>query len=83
MHSWYTADTGESWFDSQVGCFIDIWLPYRAEAMTTKEQEERRVAKMSETLTRLKREVEHSEVSCIYYCHSNIIPILCRLWQKI
>ena len=51
--------------------------------MTTKEQEERRVAKMSETLPRLKREVEQSEVSCIYYCHSNMIPILCRLWQKI
>ena len=51
--------------------------------MATKEQEEHRVAKMSETLTRLKREVEQSEVSCIYYCHSNMIPILCRLWQKI
>eukprot|EP00090_Calanus_glacialis_P002208 TRINITY_DN11658_c0_g1_i1.p1 TRINITY_DN11658_c0_g1~~TRINITY_DN11658_c0_g1_i1.p1 ORF type:complete len:297 (-),score=97.49 TRINITY_DN11658_c0_g1_i1:189-1079(-) len=34
---------------------------HRAEDMTTKEQEERRVAKMSETLTRLKREVEQSE----------------------
>jgi hypothetical protein len=39
--------------------------------MTTKEQEERRVAKMSETLTRLKREVKNSEVNCIYYYENN------------
>ena len=83
MDSWFTAGTGEALFDSQVGYFSDIWLPCRKEDMATKEQEERRVAKMSENLTRLKREVEQSEVSCIYYCHSNMIPILCRLWQKI
>ena len=81
MHSWYTVDTGEASFVSQAGCFSDIWLPCRAEDMATKEQEEHRVAKMSETLTRLKREARNSEVSCIHYCDSSIIPALCRLWQ--
>jgi hypothetical protein len=51
MHSWYTADTDEAWFDSQVGRFGDIWLPCRAEDMATKEQEERRVAKLTENMT--------------------------------
>ena len=81
MDSWFTAGTGEALFDSQVGYFSDICLPCRKEDMATKEQEERRVAKMSETLSRLKREADNSEVSCNYFCHSQITPILCRLWQ--
>ena len=80
MHSWYTAGAGEA---LDTGYFSDIWLPCRAEDMATKEQEERRVAKMSETLTRLKREAENSEVSCLHYCQSNMIAILCRPWQGI